>query len=222
MKLWIFGHSMCLPFDMPDETLGWPHLLSKKLGIKYTNLAQNASDNFFIYSCYNYHKNQIQPDDIVVIGWSHPSRKTFVLDRSNPTHHENLHKGLIYRVGDVELIRSLNPVQDSMAKWLNMIPRNRGNKFYDTWFTDYYSEFEQSTNFRAYLDSVRLTCAGLYVPFYFNRESVKDLDVQGAGYYLDFTLENKVYISEQNVHLNELGHRQWSEVLLKYINDFNH
>jgi hypothetical protein len=221
MTLWIFGHSMCLPFDMPSDTLGWPHLLSKKLGIKYNNLAQNASDNFFIYSCYNYHKDKIQSDDIVIIGWSHPSRKTFVLDRTNPVHVENIDKGLMYQVGDIELIRSLNPVQDTMTKWLNMIPRNRGNKFYDTWFTNYYSEFEQSTNFKAYLDSVQLTCPGIYVPFYFNRESVKDLDVCGAGYYLDFALENQVYISEQNVHLNESGHRQWAEVLLKYINDLD-
>lgn len=219
--IWIFGHSMCLPFDMPDESLGWPHLVSRELGIEYQNLAQNASDNFFIYTSYQHHRHRIATDDIVVIGWSHPSRKTFVLDRTNPVHVENIDKGLLYRVGEVELIRSLNPVQDTMSKWLNMIPRNRGNRFYDTWFTDYYSDFEQMTNFGAYMDSVRLTCPGLYVPFYFNQESVKDLDVKGAGYYLDFALANKLYISEQNVHLNEQGHRQWAKVLLQYINDLN-
>ena len=57
MKLWIFGHSMCLPYGL-EEQQGWPALLSKKLDYEYVNFAQSGSDNFFIYHSFleNYKK----------------------------------------------------------------------------------------------------------------------------------------------------------------------
>lgn len=215
-KLWVFGPSMCRAHNVEEEQ-GWPFLLSAKLGTTYENFAEVAADNFFIYSCYLECKKYIEPNDVVVIGWSHPSRKSFVYDESNPLHHSVLDKSLVYVQPKRKFIRSLNPINDTLLKWSNFFPTAKGNKFYDTWFENYYSEYEQECSLQSYYDSVKLTCVGQYVPFFFNKESVANIDVVGAGFMLDFISENQVAISDNDMHLNVNGHILWSDNLYKYI-----
>jgi hypothetical protein len=153
--IWIFGDSLSTAHNMPSETVGWPYLLSKRLDKPYKNFAQQSADNFFIYSSYYEHLNDIQKDDIVIIGWSHYNRKSFILDRDNPTHVENIDNSRIFKVKDKEFFRSQNPFNDSSRKMLTTLsPKDTGKLFYDNWFNDYYSEYEQLCHLQSYQDAL--------------------------------------------------------------------
>lgn len=224
MKLWVFGQSLCMPFKLA-EYQGWPFLLSKKLNIEYENLSQAGTDNFFIYHTFLENYQRIKDDDIVVIGWSHPSRKTFIVDKSNTAHTDALSYSLHYVTQTQELMRSdvgrlRRP--DSKSKWSKLSPLSSGFKFYDTWFDNYYSEHEQCCNFQSYLDSVRLRCPGNYFPFYFSKESVEHIDARdGVGHMLEFVIDNNVAISDDDYHLNVQGHVLWTDCLIKKIKECN-
>ena len=216
--LWIFGPSMCLPFDLDREEDGWPYLVSQRLEMTCQNFSKSAADNFFIYHCYLEARDQIKKDDIVIIGWSHPSRKSFVLDRSNAKQIAILNNSIYYKTQTQEFIRSNNAIKDTWQKFLQLKkPSNKGVEYYDTWFTEYYSEYEQRCNFQSYFDSVEHTCKGFYIPFFFSKESTNGIDVDGAGYMADFVLEHDVAISKDNCHLNKIGHKLWADNLIKYI-----
>jgi len=216
--LWIFGQSMSLPFNLNREEDGWPYLVSQQLGMDYQNFAKSAADNFFIYHCYLEVRDQIKADDIVIIGWSHPSRKSFVLDRSNAKQMAVLDTSIYYKTKTQEFIRSSNPVKDSWQKFLQLMkPSNKGVEYYDTWFTEYYSEYEQRCNFQSYVDSVSHTCTGLYLPFFFSKESIIGIDADGTGHMVDFILEHDVAISKDDCHLNENGHKLWADNLITHI-----
>ena len=217
MTLWVFGHSVCLPTDLENTKDGWPELLSKKLGIGYKNFAQPAADNFYIYSSYVENKKHIQPSDIVIVGWSHPNRKSFVLDRENSNHMLILNESLTYNVNGIEFIRSKNKKPSTFRNWLGLTPKDTGKQFYDVWFNNYYSEYEQKINLQSYYDSVKLTCNGLYIPFFFSEESIANINVVGAGFILEFIIENQVAISDDNIHPSATGHKIWSEHLYNEI-----
>ena len=48
-NVWIFGSSVCLPFNLENPFDGWPNIIEQQLNTKCINLAQPAADNFFIY-----------------------------------------------------------------------------------------------------------------------------------------------------------------------------
>jgi hypothetical protein len=213
--LWVFGHSFSLPFNLSNENFGWPVLLSEKLNFSLKNFAQPGADNFFVYQSYKFEEKNINKNDIVIIGWSHPSRKTFILDQKNKEHTDAAKNGLIYELGEYIYFRSNNTV--SLKNWPVLKPQPRSNSFYDTWFRNYYNDHEQRGNFQAYLDSVNLTCEANYVPFYFSKESVTDVSYKyGAGCMSEFILENNVML-QNDPHLNETGHCMWSEHLYEII-----
>ena len=93
------------------------------------------------------------------------------------------------------------------------------NDFSDDRFKNYYSDHEQRLNFQSYLDSVELTCPGLYIPFYFSKESVETISLTniGGGYMVEFIAENNVVISNNDTHMNELGHNLWAEKMKNII-----
>jgi hypothetical protein len=220
MTLWIFGNSMSLPYEVA-ETQGWPYLLSQQLGLPCKNFAQIAVDNFFIYNTFLENVQDIASNDIVIIGWAHTSKKTFVFDRGNAAHVEVLEHSSQFDTKQHKFIRSkINPEQkpNNKDKWADMKPMPSGSDFYDRWFENYYSEHEQRCNFQSYLDSVELRCPGVYVPFFFNKKSVNGLLInQAAGYILDFVLDTKLQIDENNLHLNPVGHELWAKHLKQYI-----
>jgi hypothetical protein len=220
MKLWIFGNSMCTAYKL-SEHQGWPFLLANDLDVDYQNYAQPAVDNFYIYQSFLSKLKDIKDNDIVVIGWSHPSRKTFTLDRQNKSHVDILPYSLHYICNNREFIRSdvgnIESRVNSLAKWAAMSPYNSDIAFYDNWFNTYYSEYEQNCNFQSYVDSVKLRCPGKYIPFWFSKESTKNINCNtGGGYILDFVIENSVEIDSTDLHLNETGHMLWTKHL-KYL-----
>lgn len=215
-KLWIFGPSMCLPHKVPVPH-SWPSLLGDAINADCINLAENAADNLAIYTCYLENKQHIKPTDTVVVGWSHPSRKSFVFDETNPVHQEVINNSLVYTRLKHKLIRSSNPVNDSFAKWSGMFSKPKGNKFYDTWFNNYYSEHEQNINFQSYYDSVKLTVPCRYIPIYFSKESVDNICIDPTLFYLDFVLDNKCNLSESDYHLDLPGHQLFVDAILPFV-----
>ena len=220
--IWVLGPSMCLPWSLDDPESGWPTLLSKKLNIPLTNLAEEAVDNFFIFNRYLEIKDQIQPNDILIIGWSHPSRKTFVLDRTNSNQTDILKESLYYKTKNYEFIRSNNISNpDSLSKFANMraILKSGRTKYFDTWYKDYYNDREQVCNFQAYLDSVFLNSnKGKYFPFFINEDSIKGITTNlNFGYMMNFILKHNVAISDSDFHWNEKGHRLWANYLYTQI-----
>jgi hypothetical protein len=217
MKLWVFGHSVCLPYGLESQSLGWAEMLGSELQIEVKNFAQPGADNFYIYASYQQNKIHIQAEDIVIVGWSHPSRKSFVLERENPVHISALSQSLTYKLKDHELIRSNNVNSRAYSKLSNLEPINTGKQFYDVWFMNYYSRYEQALNLQSYFDSVKHSCVGQYIPFFFSKESVENLDVDGAGFILEFVRDNRVFLSPSDMHPNAQGHQLWAEHLKKLI-----
>ena len=214
MRLWIFGQSMSLPY-LVQEHESWPALMASQLGCKYTNFAKAAADNFFIYHSFLENYKKIASDDLTIIGWSHPSRKSFVFDPENPIHVSVAKKGLTYQTETKTLFRSFNPVA---SRWQSMKPKHRNVEFYDQWFNNYYSDYEQRCNFQSYLDSVLLRVPSQYLPFYFSQESVNQIDQQNDNFMLEFIIKNQVSISKTDQHLNVVGHQLWANYLLTQIN----
>ena len=221
-NIWVFGHSICLPFNLKNKKLGWDNIISNKLNIPVKNYAGESSDNFFIYSTICDHIKSFKKNDIIIVGWSHPSRKTFIYDNSNYKQKKALDNSLLLKTKHNTYIRSGSPKKaESFHKWFSMKPRSKGIEYYDNWFKDYYNIQEQRINFQSYLyATTHLLKNNFYFPFYFSKESVIDIDIShknNIGFILDFIKKNKVYISENDAHLNENGHTLWANKILKKI-----
>jgi hypothetical protein len=105
---------------------------------------QPAADNFFIYHTYLENQDLIQSDDIVVIGWSHYNRKSFVLNSENVGQQGVIERSIVYKTKTLKIIRSINPVS-GVKHFLNLVPRDRGTPYYDHWSRDYFSEYEPNS-----------------------------------------------------------------------------
>jgi len=210
MNIWIFGHSACLPHGIDNVNECWTKQLQLSINANQLFvLAKEGVDNLFIYHSILSNINQIQHDDIVIVGWSHPSRKCFISDDIYHDYNLNEKTATIYP-GTPTFFRSRGVAHDTKNKWLSMKPKNQGVPYFDTWFQCYYNPIETQLNFRAYVDSARSMIPCQHLDFWFSKESVKDLDVSGF-YWLDFILEHKVWLSDTDTHPNCQGHNMISE-----------
>lgn len=217
MTVWVFGDSLSSRHGLKDTERSWSEILADRLGTDCVNFARSAADNLYIYHCYLDRLAHIQSNDIVIAGWSHPSRKSFVFDENNSQHISSLPRSFVYDNTDIKFIRSRNPPTDTTSKWLNFKPEFKGNPYYDAWFRDYYSETEQKINLIAYYNAVKSTCPGVYVPFFFSKQSIEGLDISRAGCAVDFIIDNDCAISKEDAHFNSRGHQLWAELLYQYI-----
>lgn len=216
MKLWVFGHSGCLPFGL-EHGVAWPEQLALSLEITCENFAQSGADNLFIYHCFKKNLKHIKPDDIVIVGWSHPNRKSFVLNQTNTSHRLAVSNGCMIFDSDPKFFRSKGmAARDTKEKWAAMIPSKQGNSFFDTWFQDYHSEYECRLNLQAYQDSVQQCVPCKHLCFYFSRESV-DHPQDNEFYWLDFILENRLWISDIDMHPSQEGHNEMAKIFLQLL-----
>ena len=220
-NLWIFGQSHCLPYSLQDQNAGWDQLLAKKLGYSLKNFARPGADNLFIFYSILENIGKIMESDIVVVGWSHPSRKTFIMDKNQSNKLKNY--SLIYKTRKHKFLRSKghprHSLRDTMKKWFNMKPKQSGIDFYDTWYNDYFNLQEQKINFQSYLLSARqLLSNNVYVPFYFSVDSTKNLkNVSKNMCVAEFVQRHSVAISKLNAHMNNKGHKLWAKKLYKEV-----
>ena len=220
MKIWIFGHSFSLPYKVD---FGWPDHVKKYFDCEVVNLAKAAVDNFYIYNSYLEVQNQIAKEDVVIIGWSHPSRKLFILDNNNIHQTGIVDKSFYYKSQTKEFIRSTGVSAASAKKLSLMHPKDGPLSYYNDWFNKYYSKPEQSLNFQAYYDSVLLTNTSRYVPFFFSKDSISDINIRNyTGLcMLDYIIDNKLELSKTDGHANTQGHSEWANILIKIIETNN-
>ena len=220
-KLWIFGQSQSTPFRLSDKKTGWDNLLSRKLNVPFENHGQPGADNFYIYYTLLENLKRIKSGDIVVIGWSHPSRKTFVVDHKNNVHKNLLDGSIVYKNKRHHFMRNNSAHTETFPSvfWDKMEPRDSGTTFYDQWYANYYSTTEQNVNFQSYLWSAKnLLSDVVHLNFFFSKESVKHIKVYNSlGHALEFGRSKKATISKRDYHFNELGHRLWANRIYRRL-----
>ena len=222
MSLYVFGDSNCRGYNLDSEEKSWPALLSQHLGTGLINKSEVAVDNFFIYQSILQECHNIKDNDYVVVGWTHPNRKTFVMDKTQPKHVELLPHSLTYQTGDMDFFRYDGTKRGNpLHRAFNLDPQNSGHDFFDTWFKLYHSDYEQKTQLCAFVDSVKLRFPRS-VNFFFSKESMHgiNIDEKDTLCILDFIVENKLYISKSDYHLNDRGHKILAELLLAKIPSF--
>lgn len=216
MSLYVFGDSNCRGYNLDSQEKSWPALLAKHLGTNLINRSEVAVDNFFIYQSFLQECQNIKDGDSVVVGWTHPNRKTFIMDKAQPKHVELLPHSLTYKTGNIDFFRYDGTKRGNpLHRAFSLAPQSSGHDFFDTWFELYHSDYEQKTQLRAFIDSVKLRFPKS-VDFFFSKESMHDIEVatQDPLCILDFIVENKLYISKSDYHLNDLGHEILAELLL--------
>lgn len=222
MTLWVYGDSNSASYGLSDEDQGWPCLVAQHLGHGLVNRARPAVDNFFIYQSWLQDRTHISSQDLVVIGWSHYSRKMFVKSALLEIEPDPSQRIISYKDHDRIFFRGDVDHADSASKYQRLAPRDSGIDYFDRWFHDYYNEYEQQTNLQSYIDSVNTHDAET-VQFFFSTESVKNLQVPGNPVLciLDFILENQLTISNDDCHANTEGHRQWAKIIIEQIHARN-
>jgi hypothetical protein len=197
-------------------------LLATKLQAEdVNNFAQYGSDNLFIYHTIIQNLPRIDHNDVVIVGWSHPTRKSFVYDDSNPMHNQCLANGTIY-TGDPVFFRSNNSNNswslDAIKDFSIRHKSITNHSFFDSWYKNYFSEYECLLNFRAYLDSISTQITATYVPFYFSKESVANLQVDPKSlYYINYIIDHNAYISKKDLHANQKGHQLIADFLYQKV-----
>jgi hypothetical protein len=141
-----------------------------------------------------------------------------VLDRTNPQQVQAIDASFVYQATR-EFIRKKNLKKTSGGTYwtANMTPKNSGVAYYDTWFKNYYSDYEQTCNLQSYYDSVKYTCGAKCISFFFSKESTTGLVHNDNNFALDFIINNQLNISSTNMHFNELGHSRWCDHLHKQL-----
>jgi hypothetical protein len=214
-KLWIFGSSLCLPYGLDDPNAGWDSHLAQKLQATPINLARAGADNLFIFASILDNFKDIGDNDTVIVGWSHPSRKTFVIE--DDVSQELAEQSEYFQASGKKFYRNkartLDDFNSTFKKLFSMKPKNSGIAYYDKWFSDYYSEHEQKLNFQSYLMAIdKLLIDFVYIPFYFSKNSVDGIfRVPEHLCQVDFVYANRLVISDLDAHMNEEGHKMWAE-----------
>jgi lysophospholipase L1-like esterase len=215
--LYIFGDSHCLPFALENKKQGWDSLLSNRLTSDLKNFSQPGADNLFIFSTFMQNQSEITKGDAIVIGWSHPSRKTFILDQDKITELED--HSMVYTTPSGQFARSKGVPKhiDTLEKWLGMSPVDSGVDFYDNWYKNYYSLIEQKTNLTGYLNAVKHKLQGKdYIPFYFSEDSIDQIENTDKDMCIaEFIQKHDVSLSKDNGHMNTLGHMMWADKIYK-------
>ena len=137
-KLWVFGDSYSEPFSKVNsmqwkvDYIKWKgytpkcygEIISEKLKLNHRNLAIGGADNYTIFDSIIPFINAIEPDDIVIIGWSHTLRFR-VVSKTNSFN--------TIRPRSLDLVFELNKNQsylDLSDSTLTEIAVNRNNKIY--------------------------------------------------------------------------------------------
>ena len=212
--LWIFGDSNCLPYSLSKKNEGWDIIVATELQATLKNFAKMSTDNFYIFNCLLDNLKNIQDEDTIIIGWTHPYRKTFVYDSLR--HEHLLENSMVYDTSNNKFLRSTGNIPSAHAKWPSMNKVDSGIPYYDDWFKNYFSETEQKTNSQSYmLAAQQLLNNKKYLPFYFSHESVDGFVVRNREMcILDFIKENNVQISNNDAHMTSKGHELWSKEIL--------
>lgn len=221
MKLWVFGASNCLPWKLSQADQSWMHQLAHRLDADLELHAHEACDNLYIYHKICQNHSRMHDDDCVVVGWTHPNRKTWVMDTENPKHQELCgSKDVLVYQDTPTFFRAYNNSVPSLSHWLKLKPKPQGQTFFDQWFQNYYSRHEQDLNLQSYMDSASLRLPKRHVFFYFSSESVAGVtDCPERLCYLDWVQQKQVNISQDDMHANPNGHAMLCQLFYQSLSE---
>jgi hypothetical protein len=217
-KLWIYGASNCLPWRLETAAQCWTNILAKQSEMELINRSREGCDNLYLYHALCQDLACHSPEDTVIVAWTHPNRKTWVLDESNPDHVEQVSKGALVYPGDPTFFRNNNSKRSSgLTQWANFLPISSGNPFFDTWFANYHNDHEQRLNFHAYVNSAnaKISCKKFFM--YFSRESIHNVITDVELTYLEFVLDSGNWIDKDDLHCNPQGHVELAEIIWKKL-----
>lgn len=199
MTIWVFGDSLSTNYGVSLEQ-SWPEIIAKKLNTKVNNHAHEAVDNFFIFSNYLNQQDKIKSNDIIIVQWTSPNRKMFVLDKENTNHKK------VLKNDNISVTRNnITYFRSGAAKvngWFPNIKRNDTLDFFNIWYENYFSMTESEINLKAYKLA---SCKKNVVHLQFNE-------------ILDFITKNKLYLSKDDLHPNVQGHKQLASNIMEKIN----
>lgn len=222
MKLWIYGDSNSMAFNLDQVELSWPMIVAQQLEFELTSRAKPGVDNFFIYQSWLEDLPYIDEKDLVVIGWTHHSRKMFLIDSTHLSYAPVINHSIVHEDHGRKFVRSRGSTTDKPEKYRNLVPRDSGLEYFDTWFRDYYNQYEQQVNLQSYIDSANSRCPQA-IQFYFSLDSIDPLRIPEKTplCIVDFILDNRLFISDSDCHASADGHAQWAKLILERINERN-
>ncbi len=221
-KLWIFGDNNSAIFGKTKERRfkyykeyrnghfpkSWSELLSKELGLELKNMAVCGQSNYDIFDMFCRCVEQIQKDDIVIVGWGYVQRFRLVDETTNgfvtirpnqfkPEHINNpsLLNGININVVDSILKNRINTQWiNEVYNWetiINLLSNYIGFKMF-------YWTFDSSLNRSYYISTNTFR---------------NDLIIKGAE---DITFETNGKLVDDN--FAEKGHLVQFEYFLNHIN----
>lgn len=141
-KLWVFGDNNSAIFGKTKERRfkyykeyrggtfpkSWSELLSKKLGFELKNMAVSGQSNYDIFDMICRCIEQIQKDDIVIIGWGYVQRfrlvdettNGFVTIRPNQFKAEHIDNPVLLNGINIDVVNSIL-YNRTNTQWINEV-----------------------------------------------------------------------------------------------------
>lgn len=141
-KLWVFGDNNSAIFGKTKERRfkyykeyrggtfpkSWSELLSKKLGFELKNMAVSGQSNYDIFDMICRCIEQIQKDDIVIIGWGYVQRfrlvdettNGFVTIRPNQFKAEHIDNPVLLNGINIDVVNSILNNRTN-TQWINEV-----------------------------------------------------------------------------------------------------
>ncbi len=141
-KLWIFGDNNSAVFGKTKERRfkyykeyrggvfpkSWSELLSKELNLELKNMAVFGQSNYDIFDMFCKCAEQIQKDDVVIIGWGYVQRfrlvdettNSFITIRPNQFKSEHINNVALLNGIDINVVNSILSNRTN-TEWVNEI-----------------------------------------------------------------------------------------------------
>lgn len=199
-NIWVFGDSFSTNYNI-DDAHSWPEIIGQKLNRQVRNFAHPAVDNFFIYSNYVDQKPLIKSTDIVLLQWTMPTRKMFILDKNNTTHQQVIdNTDIVITRNNVTYFRS----GSRTSSWIpSANTKDSGIEFFDEWYKNYFDITESEVNLHAYQQASKKP----------NTVHLHFSDI------LNYIKQHELYISKNDLHPNAQGHQQLANAIMEKINE---
>lgn len=220
-KMWIFGDNNSAIFGKTKERRfkyykeyrngifpkSWSELLSNELGYDLRNMAVSGQSNYDIFDMFCKCVEQIQKDDIVIIGWGYVQRfrlvdeytNSFVTIRPNQFKEEHINNPFLLNGVDIDVV--------------NCILNNRSNS---EWVNEVYN-WESVINLLSKLIGFKLIYwtfdTNLNKSYYISTDNFREMLISNGAE--DFTMETNGVLVDTN--FGEKGHYVQFEYFLNHI-----
>lgn len=220
-KLWIFGDNNSAIFGKTKERRfkyykeyrnglfpkSWSELLSNTLGYDLRNMAVSGQSNYDIFDMFCKCVEQIQKDDIVIIGWGYVQRfrlvdeftNSFVTIRPNQFKEEHINNPFLLNGVDINVV--------------NSIVNNRSNS---EWMNEVYN-WESVINLLSKLIGFKLIYwtfdTDLNKSYYISTDNFREMLISNGAE--DFTMETNGLLVDTN--FGEKGHYVQFKYFLNHI-----